>query len=132
MLGRRKNQETGVGSGNDLGSRDREAKNTGNFPESGSGYPSIASKCAVLSVILIINILLIGFTCSRYHPITDSADPFASSNKNSLSLLTILEYIQSLSDYKLRWELLYKLFLPIPQWQRQELAQLYCEKVFNI
>nr|CAD2134144.1 unnamed protein product [Meloidogyne enterolobii] len=68
------------------------------------------------------------FTCSRYHPITDSADPFASSNKNSLSLLTILEYIQSLSDYKLRWELLYKLFLPLPQWRRQELAKLYCEK----
>uniref|UniRef100_A0A915MXX2 Uncharacterized protein n=1 Tax=Meloidogyne javanica TaxID=6303 RepID=A0A915MXX2_MELJA len=69
------------------------------------------------------------FTCSRYHPITDSTDPFASSNKNSLSLLTILEYIQSLSEYKLRWELLYKLFLPIPQWRRQELAQLYCEKI---
>uniref|UniRef100_A0A915NPF9 Uncharacterized protein n=1 Tax=Meloidogyne floridensis TaxID=298350 RepID=A0A915NPF9_9BILA len=68
------------------------------------------------------------FTCSRYHPITDSTDPFASSNKNNLSLLTILEYIQSLSEYKLRWELLYKLFLPIPQWRRQELAQLYCEK----
>uniref|UniRef100_A0A915NGF7 Uncharacterized protein n=1 Tax=Meloidogyne floridensis TaxID=298350 RepID=A0A915NGF7_9BILA len=64
----------------------------------------------------------------RYHPINDSTDPFASSNKNSLSLLIILEYIQSLSEYKLRWELLNKLFLPIPQWRRQELAQLYCEK----
>ncbi|CAK5102123.1 unnamed protein product [Meloidogyne enterolobii] len=74
------------------------------------------------------------FTCSRYHPITDSTDPFTKSDKNrSASLLTILEYIQSLSDYdKLRWELQNKLFLPLPQWRRQELAKLYCEKVFKI
>nr|CAD2203385.1 unnamed protein product [Meloidogyne enterolobii] len=70
------------------------------------------------------------FTCSRYHPITDSTDPFTKSAKNrSASLLTILEYIQSLSDYdKLRWELQNRLFLPLPQWRRQELAKLYCEK----
>jgi len=60
-------------------------------------------------------------------------------------LLRILESIQILSvsilhrkedrekeDKKLRWQLLNKLFLPLPQWRRQETAQLYCEKVYNI
>ena len=60
-------------------------------------------------------------------------------------MLRILESIQILSvsivprkedrdkeDKKLRWQLLNKLFLPLPQWRRQETAQLYCEKVYNI
>uniref|UniRef100_A0A915M9P5 Uncharacterized protein n=1 Tax=Meloidogyne javanica TaxID=6303 RepID=A0A915M9P5_MELJA len=80
------------------------------------------------------------FTCSRYYPITDS-----NNDNGSKSLLRILESIQILSvsilhrkedrdkeDKKLRWQLVNKLFLPLPQWRRQETAQLYCEKFYNI
>ncbi|KAL7077173.1 hypothetical protein ACQ4LE_004039, partial [Meloidogyne hapla] len=62
------------------------------------------------------------FECSRYYP----------SNYGEKSLFTILQSIQILSDYNSRWELLNKLFLPLPQWHRAETAELYCRKVFNI
>ena len=59
--------------------------------------------------------------CSRFHTNTEAED-------GRKTLVSILKEIKTSQQPKeTRWYWINKLFLPIPQWRREETALLYCK-----
>nr|CAD2188641.1 unnamed protein product [Meloidogyne enterolobii] len=81
--------------------------------------------------------LIVDFKCSRYYPISDI-------NNQRKSLILILKEINSRTKGikkerdddriidNIPWMKIMEVFLPLPQWRREELLHVYCNKVLRI
>nr|CAD2157986.1 unnamed protein product [Meloidogyne enterolobii] len=65
--------------------------------------------------------------CSRFHSNTEANE---NGRKPLFSILK--EIITSQQTKETRWDWINKLFLPLPQWRREETALLYCKNEFKM